>query len=59
MMINRTPSLRSDKFHFSLAIFKKKATFGLKVTFSGQKRLLSALFLKPNGEVKVTKDYWL
>jgi len=59
MIISRTPSHQSDKFCFSLATFKKKATFGLKVTFSGQKRLLSALFLKPNGEVKVTKDYWL
>jgi hypothetical protein len=59
MIINRTPSHQSDKFCFPLAIFKKKAIFGLKVTFSGQKRLLSALFLKSNGEVKVTKDYWL
>jgi len=35
MMINRTYSHQSDKFCFSLAIFKKKAIFGRKVTFQG------------------------
>jgi len=34
MMINRTYSHQSDKFCFPLAIFKKKAIFGLYLTFA-------------------------
>jgi len=35
MMINRTFPHQSDKFCFSLGIFKKKAMSGGKVTFQG------------------------